>query len=153
MSFTHIQELAPGRPVPTSEHSPNGLRQADTDEEKNPQAKKRKISDSEHRERETETRQEKEIRLTGEYFFYMASSSSNVVGVHYRVGKKIGEGSFGVIFEGTNLLNNQQVAIKFVGVEDTISLRQMLSDTGTTEERCTTTTRRVSDIQDTRRLP
>ena len=46
----------------------------------------------------------------------MASSSSNVVGVHYRVGKKIGEGSFGVIFEGTNLLNNQQVAIKFVGL-------------------------------------
>lgn len=44
----------------------------------------------------------------------MASSSSNVVGVHYRVGKKVGEGSFGVIFEGTNLLNNQQVAIKFV---------------------------------------
>ncbi|AEO64562.1 5ec95610-a143-459b-a900-596dae505078 [Thermothielavioides terrestris] len=43
----------------------------------------------------------------------MASSSSNVVGVHYRVGKKIGEGSFGVIFEGMNLLNNQQVAIKF----------------------------------------
>ncbi|KAH8697172.1 putative casein kinase I [Talaromyces proteolyticus] len=43
----------------------------------------------------------------------MASSSSNVVGVHYRVGKKIGEGSFGVIFEGTNLLNSQQVAIKF----------------------------------------
>lgn len=44
----------------------------------------------------------------------MTSSSSNVVGVHYRVGKKIGEGSFGVIFEGTNLLNSQQVAIKFV---------------------------------------
>ncbi|PPJ56712.1 hypothetical protein CBER1_09484 [Cercospora berteroae] len=41
------------------------------------------------------------------------ASSSNVVGVHYRVGKKIGEGSFGVIFEGTNLLNNTQVAIKF----------------------------------------
>ena len=37
------------------------------------------------------------------------SSSSNVVGVHYRVGKKIGEGSFGVIFEGTNLLNNQHI--------------------------------------------
>lgn len=46
----------------------------------------------------------------------MASSASNVVGVHYRVGKKIGEGSFGVIFEGTNLLNNQQVAIKFVSL-------------------------------------
>lgn len=51
----------------------------------------------------------------------MASSSSNVVGVHYRVGKKIGEGSFGVLFEGMNLLNNQQVAIKFVchpGLQD-----------------------------------
>lgn len=42
-----------------------------------------------------------------------STGSSNVVGVHYRVGKKIGEGSFGVIFEGTNLLNQQQVAIKF----------------------------------------
>ncbi len=29
-----------------------------------------------------------------------SSSSNNVVGAHYRVGKKIGEGSFGVIFEG-----------------------------------------------------
>ncbi|KAE8223854.1 hypothetical protein CF319_g3168 [Tilletia indica] len=43
----------------------------------------------------------------------MSSSSSNIVGVHYRVGRKIGEGSFGVIFEGTNLLNSSQVAIKF----------------------------------------
>ena len=43
-----------------------------------------------------------------------SASSSNVVGVHYRVGKKIGEGSFGVIFEGHNLLNNNAVAIKFV---------------------------------------
>jgi len=43
-----------------------------------------------------------------------SASTSNVVGVHFRVGKKIGEGSFGVIFEGTNLLNNQQIAIKFV---------------------------------------
>jgi casein kinase 1 len=50
--------------------------------------------------------------------------------VHYKVGKKIGEGSFGVIFEGearghsswdyrklmcagTNLLNSQTIAIKF----------------------------------------
>ena len=61
------------------------------------------------------------------------SSTQNIVGVHYRVGKKIGEGSFGVIFEGlspwsqshspyltstlvvgVNLLNSQSVAIKFV---------------------------------------
>ena len=63
-----------------------------------------------------------------------SNSSSNVVGVHYRLyedpsrvversadshsGRKIGEGSFGVIFEGTNLLNNQQVAIKFVSRAD-----------------------------------
>ncbi len=44
----------------------------------------------------------------------MASFSSNVVGVHYQVWKKIGEGSFGVVFRGTDLLNNQEVAIKFV---------------------------------------
>lgn len=42
-----------------------------------------------------------------------SSSSTNVVGVHYKVGKKLGEGSFGIIYEGTNLLNNLQVAIKF----------------------------------------
>ncbi|KAK6951079.1 hypothetical protein Daesc_007608 [Daldinia eschscholtzii] len=56
----------------------------------------------------------------------MASSSSNVVGVHYRVGKKIGEGSFGVIFEGTNLLNNQQVAIKFLSRVQTIHEKNLI---------------------------
>lgn len=30
----------------------------------------------------------------------MSSSSTNIVGVHYRVGKKVGEGSFGVLYEG-----------------------------------------------------
>lgn len=63
---------------------------------------------------------------------HKTSSSSNIVGVHYRVGKKLGEGSFGVLYEGQhklekknekneinnhalglNLLNNQSVAIKF----------------------------------------
>ncbi|KAJ1517337.1 hypothetical protein HMI55_000021, partial [Coelomomyces lativittatus] len=34
-------------------------------------------------------------------------------GVHFKVGKKIGEGSFGVIYEGINLLTNSSVAIKF----------------------------------------
>ena len=28
-------------------------------------------------------------------------SSSNIVGVHFKVGRKIGEGSFGIIYEGT----------------------------------------------------
>ena len=64
-----------------------------------------------------------------------SSSTQIIVGAHYRVGKKIGEGPFGVIFEGrsppslhqlpelyltclhilgVNLLNSQSVAIKFV---------------------------------------
>ncbi|CAN3364592.1 casein kinase I homolog 2 [Diutina catenulata] len=41
------------------------------------------------------------------------SSGGNIVGVHYRVGKKIGEGSFGIIFEGVNVLTDHPVAIKF----------------------------------------
>ncbi|KAJ3170009.1 casein kinase I [Irineochytrium annulatum] len=42
-----------------------------------------------------------------------SSSSPNVVGVNFKVGKKIGEGSFGIIYEGVNMVNNQPVAIKF----------------------------------------
>ncbi|EUC27681.1 hypothetical protein COCCADRAFT_9783 [Bipolaris zeicola 26-R-13] len=37
----------------------------------------------------------------------------NIVGVRYGIGKQIGEGSFGTVFEGTNMLDNQRVAIKF----------------------------------------
>ncbi|KAG9315290.1 kinase-like domain-containing protein [Chiua virens] len=42
-----------------------------------------------------------------------STTSNGIVGNHFRVGKKIGEGSFGVVFEGTKLLTNQPVAIKF----------------------------------------
>ncbi|KAK4054011.1 Palmitoylated plasma membrane-bound casein kinase [Microbotryomycetes sp. JL221] len=42
-----------------------------------------------------------------------SSSSSNIVGGSFKVGRKIGEGSFGVCFEGVNLVTNQVVAIKF----------------------------------------
>lgn len=49
-----------------------------------------------------------------------SSTSSNntynngtLVGLHYKIGKKIGEGSFGVIFKGTNIINGALVAIKF----------------------------------------
>lgn len=42
-----------------------------------------------------------------------SSNNSSVVGLHYKIGKKIGEGSFGVIFEGTNIINGVPVAIKF----------------------------------------
>ncbi|KAI8826012.1 kinase-like domain-containing protein [Fimicolochytrium jonesii] len=41
------------------------------------------------------------------------SSGPTVVGGHFKVGKKIGEGSFGIIYEGTNLKTNEQIAIKF----------------------------------------
>jgi hypothetical protein len=41
-----------------------------------------------------------------------------VIGQHYRVGKKIGEGNFGVVFEGVNILKSAPVAIKFVSNED-----------------------------------
>jgi len=41
------------------------------------------------------------------------ATTTGVVGNHFRVGKKIGEGSFGVVFEGSNLLTSQPVAIKF----------------------------------------
>ncbi|KAH3672998.1 hypothetical protein WICMUC_003951 [Wickerhamomyces mucosus] len=42
-----------------------------------------------------------------------SNNNSTVVGLHYKIGKKIGEGSFGVIFEGTNMINQVPVAIKF----------------------------------------
>ncbi|KAH9954503.1 kinase-like protein [Lactifluus volemus] len=41
------------------------------------------------------------------------ATTTGIVGNHFRVGKKIGEGSFGVVFEGVNLISNQPVAIKF----------------------------------------
>ncbi|KAK6204737.1 casein kinase I [Scheffersomyces amazonensis] len=41
------------------------------------------------------------------------NNNNSVVGLHYKIGKKIGEGSFGVIFEGTNIINGVPVAIKF----------------------------------------
>lgn len=46
---------------------------------------------------------------------------ANIVGVHFKIGKKIGEGSFGIIYEGIyvahltkglNLLSNAPIAIK-----------------------------------------
>jgi len=40
-----------------------------------------------------------------------SSSSSNIVGVHYKVGKKIGEGSFGVIFEGECMIRSMSVLL------------------------------------------
>jgi len=41
------------------------------------------------------------------------NGDSTIVGLHYKIGKKIGEGSFGVLFEGINMINGLPVAIKF----------------------------------------
>ncbi|KAJ3229777.1 casein kinase I [Chytriomyces hyalinus] len=41
------------------------------------------------------------------------SNNNNMIGTHFKVGKKIGEGSFGVIYEGLNILTNLPIAIKF----------------------------------------
>lgn len=48
----------------------------------------------------------------------LSSSKDNgnggtIAGLHYQIGKKIGEGSFGVLFEGTNIINGMPVAVKF----------------------------------------
>ncbi|KAL3232986.1 Uncharacterized protein RNJ44_04902 [Nakaseomyces bracarensis] len=40
---------------------------------------------------------------------HKANRYQHVVGMHYTVGPKIGEGSFGVIFEGQNILNGEEV--------------------------------------------
>ncbi len=44
---------------------------------------------------------------------HTTNSSSLVVGQNYRVGRKIGNGNFGELRLGKNLLNNESVAIKF----------------------------------------
>ena len=132
MSFSASQLLPlDGQPFPTFKSPSQTPVQGDYEDHFSPESE---YHESEIWEREPETRQERKIRLTGEYIHRMASSSSNVVGVHYRVGKKIGEGSFGVIFEGTNLLNNQQVAIKFVCILRGILCSHVLTETGTTQE-------------------
>ena len=132
MSFTASQLLPiDGQPFPSYKFTSTTPVQGDTREHSGPQFE---YQESKLWDREPETRQERKIRLTGEYIHRMASSSSNVVGVHYRVGKKIGEGSFGVIFEGTNLLNNQQVAIKFVCILRDIEFWHVLIEIGTTQE-------------------
>lgn len=40
------------------------------------------------------------------------SNDGTIVGLHFKIGKKIGEGSFGVLFEGINIINGVPVAIK-----------------------------------------
>ncbi|CAO3703671.1 unnamed protein product [Rhizopus stolonifer] len=56
------------------------------------------------------------------YFFFLknlglmekrSSNQRTIVGNHYEIGKKLGEGSFGIIYQGLNLLTRQSVAIKF----------------------------------------
>jgi len=48
---------------------------------------------------------------------HSVSTNNGIVGGHYKVGKKIGEGSFGVVFEGMSLFPYSSYA-HFVVVRD-----------------------------------
>ena len=93
------------------------------------------------------------------------ATTTGVVGNHFRVGKKIGEGSFGVVFEGayrssplhhltyrspsgSNLLTNHPVAIKFVCYSRPQRKYPLNSErqSGTAQVGRTATTRRVPVI-------
>ncbi|KAJ3406326.1 casein kinase I [Chytriomyces hyalinus] len=52
-------------------------------------------------------------KLNGSKGSLSNNNNNNMVGTHFKVGKKIGEGSFGVIYEGLNILTNLPIAIKF----------------------------------------
>ncbi|KAE9408487.1 kinase-like protein [Gymnopus androsaceus JB14] len=41
-----------------------------------------------------------------------STTSNGIVGSHFRIGKKLGEGSYGVVYAGTKMLSNTPVAIK-----------------------------------------
>ncbi|KAF7723604.1 casein kinase I [Apophysomyces ossiformis] len=51
-------------------------------------------------------------RSTKDNVYSTFLSTNDTVGHHYCLGQKLGEGSFGVIYKGINLLNNECVAIK-----------------------------------------
>lgn len=70
----------------------------------------------------------------------------------YTLGRKVGEGAFGVVYEGTDLSSQAQVAVKFVG--DTLLQPLVLNDNsnswnmtpGATELQGTSAGERVADI-------
>ncbi|OUM65498.1 hypothetical protein PIROE2DRAFT_41645 [Piromyces sp. E2] len=72
-------------------------------------------SQNQHYQQQQQQKKSQQVRYSNSHY---SSKSYHqkvpfIVGVHYKVGKKIGEGSFGVIYEGINLLNNCPIAIKF----------------------------------------
>jgi hypothetical protein len=72
-----------------------------------------------------------------------------IVGHHFRVGKKIGEGSFGVVFEGNNILNNAPVAIKFVCSTPSFDREMDADETpGTAQVGCAPAEGRVPQLSD-----
>ncbi|SAM00581.1 hypothetical protein [Absidia glauca] len=48
-----------------------------------------------------------------EHIYDIVSTEPVLVGIHYELGELLGQGSFGIIYEGWNRTNNQPVAIKF----------------------------------------
>jgi len=68
-----------------------------------------------HGENRGETKGEN--RVDGTHHHHHSSrkdvSGNNIVGNHFKIGRRIGEGSFGIIYDGINTLTNQHVAIKY----------------------------------------
>ena len=45
--------------------------------------------------------------------FDIKKDQSIIIGTHYKLEKKIGQGNFGIIYQGTNIKTKEMVAIKF----------------------------------------
>ncbi|ORX87655.1 kinase-like protein [Anaeromyces robustus] len=69
-----------------------------------------------HNTQNQSNRQHGENRADGSHHHHSSRrdvSGSNIVGNHFKIGRRIGEGSFGIIYDGINTLTNQHVAIKY----------------------------------------
>lgn len=53
------------------------------------------------------------------------SSNTNTVGVHYKIGRKIGEGSFGIIYEGSTSLTHRRQSAQQPGRRNQVRAKKV----------------------------